>query len=77
MNSPHSEPGARALSMDLRSDEQARGRQEGATQAPVKRITDSTENLKENSSHSEREGEAPTALLKEGATQAPVIGGKK
>jgi hypothetical protein len=40
---------------------------EGATQA-------STQNVSAiNSSHGEREGEAPTALLAEGATQAPVM----
>ena len=37
---------------------------EGATQAGVQNF---------NSSHGEREGEAPAALLVEGATQAPVI----
>jgi len=58
--------------MDLRSDEQVRGRQEGATQAPITPVSEVL------STHSVREGEAGYplaggALLLEGATQAPII----
>gem|GEM_PF-46714 len=65
-------PGVRAFSMDLRSDEQVRGRQEGATQAPITPVSEVL------STHSVREGEAGYplaggALLLEGATQAPII----